>query len=324
MFKTKTFNQLDQKHIALIMENSEQFSDAELHSVFMNIIRFKKDGSRFEDKTVVQRLTTLNKVLKATSSIDVLDNEARELIEQSKDEAKENPQEKKEISIDADEMKDALTPYLGAFQDIEANQDLFQNTSKRKERNILIEKVNLVYVFLQATSGCRVSEIVEAEFEANEDHIHYLQQKTNTKRTFIPLFISIKEWMAVLETLRELTGKESASAVAKRLNKFLKNVYQTIKKTHTLRKIYFHMLKEIDDNPLGHNNLDMSKYYDVINIKPEEQEKTKEMKAPLTKTHGKVMCDACQVLVSKKNASRHNKSFKHKENVNAAAITLEE
>ena len=323
MFKTKTFNQLDQKHLALIIESSEQFSDQELHTMFMNIIRFRKDGSKFEDKTVVQRLTTLNKALKATSSINVLEDEARELIEQSKDEEKSQPQEKKEISIDADEMTDALTPYLGAFQDIQANKALFQDAFKRKERNQLIEKLNLVYVFLQTTSGCRISEVVEAEFKSNEDHIYYLQQKTNTPRTFIPLFISIGEWMAVLAKLREITDKESASAVAKRLNKFLKNIYATIQKTHTLRKIYFHMLKGIDNNPLGHN-VNMSKYYDVIDINQEKgKDQVKEMKAPLQKTHGKVMCDACGVPVSKKNMSRHAKSFKHKANVNAKIIEIE-
>ena len=81
------------------------------------------------------------------------------------------------------------------------------------------------------------------------------------------------------------------------------------------------MLKDIDKNPLGHK-VDMSRYYDVISIKPEQQEKAEEKKS-LQDTHAKVLCDACNVYIAKKNVNRHNKGFKHRRNVANVAISVE-
>lgn len=305
------FNKLNKKLIDLYIKNKSLFSNEELEAVFMNMITFKSDGSRYSDGTINGRLTTLNKILIKDHEILVLNDRADAVIEAHKQHQEENPieerKEEKKQEIDMKEVETIKTPYIQFLDDTEKYKNIFQDLSNRKARAGLIEMVNGAYTLLQLNSGVRINELLEREFAVKDSKVIYKQSKSSKNiRKFKPLFMEPRLWIDTLYKLRDIVGKENTTAVTKRLNIYLKKCFLTIKKTHDLRKIYVMLSK--DSNPLSHKNTEMEKVYQVM--KPS---KDSEKKPTIDKE--KVFCEVCNIGISKYGMARHLATKKHKQNL---------
>lgn len=308
------FNKTQEKQIELYIQNKDKFSNEELKDILINFITFKLDGSKYADQTIKTRLTSLNKRL-IKYDILVLAEDRNKIVEEFQQDRKENPiQEKKDdekMDIDMEEIEKIKTPYV-QFLDNEENKEVFNNKKNRKKRNELIDKINGVYTLLQLNSGVRLNELLSKDFQKVDDKIVFKLSKADSKaRPFKPLFMTPDEWLEILEKVRNVAGKERVENVNKRYNIYLKNTYNTIKKSHDFRKIYMYLSKDINKNPLAHSDPDMKKVYDVV--KTNDEDKSKELKKQVkdTQDKNKKRCDICNITTSNKNWSRHNKSKKH-------------
>lgn len=312
-----TFNKLDTKLINLYIDNKDKFSNEEMKDIFIRLSTFKKDGTKYNPNTIKSRITSLNKKL-ITHDIMVLTQERNEIVSKFQEERKENPiEEKKEdekMDIDMAEVKIIKTPYI-KFMDNPKNKELFNDLSKRKERNQLLDKINGVYSLLQLNSGVRINELLSKDFVKDGDNIVFKLSKATSKGgVFKPLFMTPDEWLEILNKIRVIVGKEKVSAVNKRYNAYLKSNFKTITKTHTLRKVYMFLMKDKVTNPLNHSDPEMKKVYDVVKCdnKEEVAEVNEEVKDNQDKNKKK--CNVCNIITTSKNWSRHVKSNKHKKN----------
>lgn len=310
-----TFNQFQLKLISMYLDHRDNFTSDELHDLLMNLITYKADGSKYSGGVIISRLTSLNKRLRNEYGLTTLSPEADAINKKYKKDLAERPlEEKKEdekLEFSMDEVKEVSDLYTAPFQDIEKNRALFVDKSRRKDRNILLTHINNIYATLQINSGVRINELVQREFRINGCNVTYITSKGNRPREFIPLWMSNKEWLDILNKVREIVGKETVSAVNKRYNEYLKFNYKTLTKSHDLRKVYLHLTKDHDTNPLGHGNRDLVKVYDCLKPKEEDKEQVQEIKDEIHLRNDKKRCDICMKDVLSKNMSRHMRSKKH-------------
>jgi hypothetical protein len=318
------FNKLTLKQIDLYINNKDKFSDKELKEIFMNMITYKMDGSKYGETTINQKLLTLNKKLVKDYDITILSSDSNKVVDKWRQDRIDHPiEEKKEdekMEISADEIKTIKTPYIDFLYNDEY-KDIYNDKKNRKKRNTFLEMVNGVYGLLLINSGIRLNELLTRDFKESGRDVIFRLSKTESKvREFIPLFMTNKEWLKILDDVRSLVGKELISSVNKRFNVYLKNTYHTITKSHSIRKIYSNLIKDSNNNPLYHSDRDMLKVYDVVKYNDEDKEQVEELKEEAVenttkKKNTKKRCELCDRDIVRKNWARHLRSSKHKKKV---------
>jgi len=220
----------------------------------------------------------------------------------------EEKEEKFDIDVNMDEVKDILK-YSVDFgrEEKETLKTFFDNKAQDA-----VSKVSMVYIILQLNSGVRVNELLTRDFTLEDGEVAYVESKSKKVRRFKPVFMDSKSWLNMLEKLRFITGKETTvNTVNKRINRLLEKEYPSIGRSHTLRKIYFYLVKKFQNNPLGHSNERVRDMYNTVNMDGgEELQNVAERNVS-----NKRRCEVCGVDVLKKGFTRHLKTKKHLDNV---------
>ena len=188
------------------------------------------------------------------------------------------------------------------------------------ERNELLDLISSVFIYLQVTSGRRISEQVWDGMKLEGNLISFKPSKTGLENsTFKPLIPARKWFEQYVKIQPYLELGYSVNTINKRILRYLRKILpkdESLKGSHTLRKIYgkFCSMRhpELTEEKaladcLNHNSLESAMYYRGVKL-PENS-----VADNFTDIgNNSFRCKVCGSTIKRAGRSRHMTSKKHK------------